>query len=147
MVSLGLVSIVYWKLQASRLVVLVVGMAVMRIAFAWFILPKRDYQLIPLKGEAIHVTEVTEGEDLFLYKNAPIHDGTSYYISRERNEILYRKHEVAQDDRSFFIVGDEQLAGLKGYAHYYTFRTTHYDGHLHLIKLAAQKTPKATLEK
>ena len=138
-VSLGLVSMLYWKLPASRLVMLVLGMGVMRMAFAWFILPKRDYQLIPLKGEAIRVAELTHGEELFLYENTPIHDGTSYYISREREEILYRKRAVASGDTSYFIVGDQQLAGLEGYTHYYTFRTTHYDGHLHLIKLAAEK--------
>ncbi len=130
--TLGAVAWAYWRGRTHRLVLLGLALALARLGFDWFNLPARDGELIPLKHQAQAVAQLTRGHPLFIYDGTPVHDGTSFYIEAGRREILRRTNEIRPG--AFYIVGDGQMGHLPPQAEaWMAFRTTHYEGWLHLV--------------
>ncbi len=123
----------YWRGRLHRLVLLGLALAFIRLGFDWFNLPGRDGELTPLKHQALAVARLTQNQPLYIYDGTPVHDGTSFYISAERREIL-RRSDRAQPG-TFYIVATPLLQRLPPYEEWMQFRTTHYSGWLHLVRI------------
>ncbi|MAX79179.1 MAG: hypothetical protein CL843_03280 [Crocinitomicaceae bacterium] len=56
---------------------------------------------------AIKVGQMTHGKPLYLFKSFPISEDVSFYISRERKEVLAREHTL-YDTTSYYIMSSAQ---------------------------------------
>ncbi len=128
----------YWRHRFHRLVLLGLALALIRLGFDWFNLPGRDGELTPLKHQALAVAQLTQDHPLYIYANTPVHDGTSFYISAQRQEILRRSDRILPG--AFYIVTTAQLPRLPPHQEWLQFRTTHYSGWLHLVRIR-ENTP------
>lgn len=125
--SLTLVGLLifYFRNPILRPALIVLSLIVVRIGFSWFVLPARANKLDHLNQDALKVVELTQGQNLFLYRlhtspepNTYLHNSFTYVIEAEREEILQLVRQKNQQD--FFLVGDRELKGEK-YNVYYTF--------------------------
>ena len=61
-----------------------------RLSYDVHLLPRRAVEHAPLKKGAYAVAEFTKGSSLCLYKETWLQDGSSFYITKAREEILAR---------------------------------------------------------
>lgn len=66
----------------------------MRIAFNLVVLPERaiESRTVLQKKQALHVAEISAGEELILQRLATCSHETTFYIESRRGEILYRSN-------------------------------------------------------
>ena len=70
-------------------------------------LPKRAYHREVLKTQALEVASITKKSPLFIYKETPLHDGTIFYISAEKNEILKTSYTLVPG--AYYLMFKEEL--------------------------------------
>jgi len=97
---------------------------VSRVVFNFFILPDRvrtgtdDYQ----KSGAIVAASLSKGHELYLLDNTRIQHVSTYYIMRERNDILMRWYGKPQPG-SYYILERDSLQYYPGLDSIFTFET------------------------
>jgi hypothetical protein len=104
--SLALLSYLYWRWQAQRMLVFAMVLLVLRIGFNWFVLPTRlevDCKNF-VRESTLATVEQLKGQPLYIYQhslgNQPI---TGYYYTRETGRILKMLHRDF-DKNAFYIV-------------------------------------------
>lgn len=81
-----------------------------RISFNLYNLPARlnSYPDKQYKEGEINAAKITKGNPLFIYKDTPINHDASFYITRERNELLTRS-ESLNNPNAYYLVDDKNL--------------------------------------
>ncbi len=76
-----------------------------RIAFNFFIFDERLQSGIDAyqREDTIKVAVMTKGRPLYLYKDCPIHKSSTFYIERERQEILFRWKGEMEKGKQYII--------------------------------------------
>jgi 4-amino-4-deoxy-L-arabinose transferase-like glycosyltransferase len=127
-----ILSILYLRFESERIFILLGLVLFSRIAFNFLIFDERLHSGIDSyqKEEAIEVAEMTKGKPLYLYKDCPVHNSSTFYIERERQEILFRwKGEMEKG--IFYIVPNHELGKLPEYKKQVEFETN-----LNFLKLS-----------
>ena len=114
----------YIRFKTERIFVLV-GIALLtRVGFNFYIFDERirtgndSY----LKMEVIKVAEMTKNRPLFLYRDCPIHNVNTFYIERERQEILLR-WQGEMTSGNLYIVPESRLSTLPDHKILAVFKT------------------------
>lgn len=126
-------TIIYWLLPAKRWILLACILLVFRLGFDWFVFPYR-YKADPeraAKDFGLEVARISKGEDLYLLPGFEFNHHLTYYICRERKEILLQKAAIVPG--KFYICAEDQLQGLQ-YDTYYQFYTRSGNRPLRLVK-------------
>lgn len=84
----------YWKRKGMELALLIVAMAVARIAFDLTVLPQRAHQSGALedKALAVEIQRIAQDQPLYIYRFDRISHTTVYYLNRLRGECLKRSY-------------------------------------------------------
>ena len=122
-----------WRQRRQLLPAVILAFAVVRVGFDLFNLPIRDPDGFTLKAQALQVAAMTRGQPLFLYRNSQTHDGTTFYITRERGQIL-RRTETLKRYPAWYIVRQELIDGFPRRQVHYQFRTRSYNKPLYLVR-------------
>jgi len=107
------------KIKAQRLVIFILIIVLVRIGFDFFILPPRVFDRAPIVEAAYKVAEITEGNPLYIYKgnrfylSDKVEEATSFYIEKERGEVLPIKRKGFNTEDFYLITG----RNLEGKAH------------------------------
>lgn len=105
-------AIIYFKDQGYRPFFIVMLVLILRIAFDWFVMPIRqakDYGTIA-KNQAIEIGVKYKNEKLGIYKNSKLDHTGSFYISTQREKILFRN--VGTDDPDLFLIVDTSKVAI-----------------------------------
>ncbi len=99
----ALVCYAYLRQPDLRMGWFVVLLLLFRMSFNWFVIPHRvQYgELTVYRDGAIEVGKLSKGQPLYVYQHTGINHGTTYYIERERQEILYGRMDA--DTTSLYI--------------------------------------------
>jgi len=138
MVIMAIITFLFVKLKESRLIIFVIVLLVTRIIFNIFLMPNRSLAEIQYRAAAIKVGKITKGEDLYLLGSTYIDHDASFYISRERGEIL-RKEYHNTDDNTYYLADKKNLEKIKNNRkkinEFYTFEIKFRSTRLYLIKV------------
>ncbi len=144
-----LLLVAYMKIKSHRLIVFILVLFVVRIGFNFTVVERQAVKSEtrrPLyKKYGQEIGRMTQGEELKIIEGTLINSEISYYISREREEILEK--DFISPGRKFhllkrgiyYIVDEARIQALKDFGYqvseFYEFDTR--DGHteLKLIKL------------
>ncbi len=127
------VAIVYlmFKNRHGILFGLALLIIIMRLEYSSLLLPQRAFDREHYRQGALKVAEITKGKPLWLYRGNWLQDGSTYYISRERQDIL-RKKKHGFDESGFYIMSFEEAQDLKVES-VYQFYTLFYKNPLQLV--------------
>jgi len=123
----------YLKLPKQRLAAFILFMLVLRIGFNLLILPPRTDKRDGYVNPAIQIGRFTKGSPLYVWKDSPVQDGTTFYIARERGEILRRNDEV--EAGAYYLSNAENLEGMD-YQKILNFKIYYYHHPMYLVKFA-----------
>lgn len=107
----GLIVFLFICIKEHRLILLVSILLIARIGFNWFILPDRlreGNDEIRRTGP-IELAKHVQNEKLYIYKDTKIHNVESFYITRERMQLLSRKYENF-DDGAYYIMQNDSVS-------------------------------------
>jgi 4-amino-4-deoxy-L-arabinose transferase-like glycosyltransferase len=95
----------YYRLPGERLVALALFLLVFRIGFNWFVLPDRNANDF---GDLCRATSIEAGrkfaaQDMYIYKQTHLQFTNSYYLTRERMQIVRRLEENFDPDAVYII--------------------------------------------
>lgn len=108
------VSLIIWILsifnQKMILLSLITSLLLVRIAFNLFNLPARNnsYPDRHYKEGEIKAAVISAGHPLYILADTPVNHDLTFYITRERGEILSRTSLLSQPD-AFYITNEENL--------------------------------------
>lgn len=108
------------RIEQVRLLLFISILILSRIGFDWFVVTdryKEGNDLIRKQGP-IEIGQITKGEDLYIFGDSKIHNVESFYITRERMEILTRKHEDLTDG-SYYIMENDSISNSGKYSYIY----------------------------
>ena len=127
-----ILSALYLRFSSERVFILIGFILLIRIGFNFFAFDDRlksgidEYQ----KTDTIAMARSTMGKPLYLYENCPIHNSSTFYIERERMEILARwRGEMTRGN--LYIVPEKQIPELPQHKVLTVFETN-----LYFLKLA-----------
>ncbi len=118
---------------------LIIILLSMRIAFNVYNLQARynGYPDAGYKKGEVMVGQITKGHDLYLLGDTPFNHDASFYISRERMQIVTRTTEIKNTD-AFYIVDKKNMAKAENQLGkckiYLTFTIKLNETELYLIK-------------
>ncbi len=143
--AMGVLTYLMLRIKPYRLLIFAIIMLVVRIGFNWTVIPAR-YQLdrgIPAKEGAIRMGQIIKGEPLYILGWSGVDDFSAFYITRERNEILSRKHGGPYDVSStIYYIGDNNKLVNKDYRLYYSYNTHWQERKLKLVKILHEYAPQ-----
>ena len=87
-IAAAITTFLFFKIKKSRMILLVIMLLIMRIGFDWFVFPPREKHLRPYVNDAIEMARMTKGKPLYLYMGTIRDNPNTFYITRERMEIL-----------------------------------------------------------
>lgn len=96
-------SYLFIRLKNSRLILFAIVLLITRIVFNVFLMPERSSAEKQYKADAIKVGQITKGEELYVYGSTPINHDATFYITREREEIL-EKGASSVSEGVFYLV-------------------------------------------
>lgn len=131
--ALALCTYLYGQLPAQRVVIFMMVWLLFRIGFDWFVIPHR-YKVDnwrPAKEYGLKVAEITGDQPLYLRSGFEFNHHLTYYITRERRQILTMNDENTPG--IFYICSDEQLEG-HAFDMYYEFFTRSGNRPMNLVK-------------
>lgn len=89
---LSMVSLILFylfiKLRRQRVILTIALLLLVRIGFDWFIWPIRYNYFLDLKKDAHEVALLTQGKQLYYYTGTNVDRGTTFYISKEKEQII-----------------------------------------------------------
>lgn len=109
-----------------------------RIAFNMFNLPARinSYPDEEYKVGEIKAAEISKGSALYILGDTPLNHDASFYITRERKQVLIRKAD-AEDTKAFYLTDQENLDTFaENNIHFrvhHTFKIKFEETHLFLV--------------
>ena len=127
------------KLPKQRIALLAIVILAVRIGFNSFNIPAR-YNSYPDAGYRqgeIEAGKLSAGFELYVLRDTPFNHDASFYITRERKQIVTRTHEIGNKE-ACYISDAENLAnfaaGLKDYSVLHEFTIKLNESKLYLIK-------------
>lgn len=109
---IGAILLIYYSIRQREktLIVLFTVLLLVRISFNLFNLPARisSYPDKSYKDGEIKAAKMSLGKPLYIVKDTPINHDASFYITRERNELLERK-EMVTNPNAYYLVDDKNL--------------------------------------
>jgi len=129
---IGLTALYFQNFKINWLV-LGCALLVLRISMNFVLLPNRDPRGRSLQQEAMEIAEITRGEDLYILQLNWVHDGTSFIIERERNEILQRVDEPVNSS-AYYLLLDRRFDPDK-YESIKKIQVVSAENMIHLVKL------------
>jgi hypothetical protein len=92
-----------------KLLAMAAVLIIARFDYSIYMLPVRAYTQEPLRQQALNIAEKSQGTPLYLYDSNSVQDGTTYYIERERGEILRRHTPESGDPPAYYLVSEQIL--------------------------------------
>lgn len=133
-----LLSWLFLKIPAQRMIIFVSILFVLRIGFDWFAFPPRDHTLRPYQEEAEHVARMAEGKELYLYKGTIPDNPNTFYITRERGKILTITDKKFYDDALY--LSEESFLKGETYETLYEYRIYFQKRKLLLVRFTEPET-------
>ncbi len=136
-VVLASLTFYYYKNKNEKIVIFCSILLVARIGFDWFVFPSRleTEPQIGYKHSGIKVGNITKGQPLYLYKYSRVDHDISFYITRERMQILKPYYFKAEPNTYYLTdIFDNQLKQEQVNV-YYTFHTSYENKKIYLVKL------------
>lgn len=130
--SMAVLVWIYYYMRERRLLILVLSLLVLRIGFNWFVIPDRIDYLEQYKNSAVEAARVSADMPLYLYKTTPMQDGISFYIERERGEILRRKHSGFTSKELYLV--DGRYEDIGDHRVLYKFQLEWEETPIHLVR-------------
>jgi len=84
-------------------------LVIARFDYSIHMLPVRAYTQEPYRQQALEIATKTQGAPLYLYGSNSVQDGTTYYLERERGDILRRHTPASGDPQAFYLVSESML--------------------------------------
>lgn len=132
-VSAVVVLWVMWKTKASPILGCITLLFLTRWSYALYLLPQRAHDREDFRTGAISVGKLTKGKPLWILGEGWVQDGTGFYLSRERREILRKKKYEDYSKDELFIAREWQLNG-KPHTVLYSFKTMFEGDPLKLVR-------------
>lgn len=135
--TLSLLSFYIFKNKSEKLILFFSVLLVARIGFDLFVFPTRvvtDPQT-GYKNSAILVGNITKGTPLFLYKYSRVDHDISFYIERERMDILKPYYFKAKPNTYYLTDNFDNQLKLESVEIFYTFHTSWENRKIYLVKL------------
>jgi len=128
----GLFAVLYHYQKNYRFLLFAMTLLVVRIGFNWFVLPHRIDYFEQYKNDALTIAGISQGKNLYIFRDAPFQDASIFYVERERGEILRRK-------RTDFNAGDlyivqKERGDISDYEVLFTFRIEWEKMEMNLIR-------------
>ena len=130
---LAVLLYLFIRLKSERLILLVLILLVFRLPFSWFVWPQRAAAVEPYKQDAGRIVEITQGAPLYYLDFYTWQYGTSWYITKGRQEIL-RKATGTPGNDTFYIATRAILDRHRACTVYYEFPETVTGEGLFLVK-------------
>lgn len=92
-----------------KLLAMAAVLVIARFDYSIYMLPVRAYTQEPLRQEALAIAKKSRGMPLYLYGSNSVQDGTTYYIERERGEILRRHTPESGDPPAYYLISEQRL--------------------------------------
>ena len=123
------------KRKDLRILILINALLVFRLAFDWFIYPPRNDKWVIHRENAAQVVELTQGEPLRYLDQTFVQHATSFYITRDRGEIIYNDTKIPSEE-VYYLTTDEVLEERELiFQEYFRFPKTERDEELVLVKI------------
>ncbi|MCS6823327.1 MAG: glycosyltransferase family 39 protein [Cytophagaceae bacterium] len=118
--------------KRHTLMLFLISLLIARIAMNVFIFPWRIHNDPDqtFKDAALRVAEITKGQPLYLDEYAPVNHAQSFYITRERQEVLYKERGEWKSG-VFYITMRTPDSTCRLY---YTFKSNWNNVDLYLVK-------------
>jgi hypothetical protein len=87
-VAAAITTFLFYKIRKSRMILFVIMLLILRTGFDWFVFPPREKHLKPYVDDAIEMAQMTKGRPLYLYLGTIRDNPNTFYITRERMELL-----------------------------------------------------------
>jgi hypothetical protein len=131
---LGVVFLLSKKSFSNFLLLSVAVLLIGRIAFNFYVLPDRarDESFRKQKNGALVCGQISGGKELYLYGATPIQHASSYYIMRERKEILTRNYEIK--DGAWYIIEKDRYNDYPPSKIIYEFETRIHELRLLMVE-------------
>ena len=136
-IALSFIIILFYKNKSEKVIIFFSILLVTRIGFDWFVFPIRlkTEPQVAFKMHGIEVGKITKGSQLCLYKYSRVDHDISFYITRERMDILKPYYSIVKPNVFYLTdVFDDQLK-LNNVTIYYTFNTSWENKKIYLVKL------------
>ena len=132
-IFVGVVACLYLfaKIPTQRFIIFTLIMMLFRIGFDWFVLPHR-YKMdrwTPKKNFGLSILDHSEGSPLYVFPGFQWDHHITYYIERERKEILQTSDEIRPG--AFYIGAKRHIEGKEVTIH--DTLHNHYDEKLYLV--------------
>ncbi|WP_455212251.1 ArnT family glycosyltransferase [Kaarinaea lacus] len=95
--------------HSIKLLAMAAILVIARFDYSIYMLPVRAYTQEPFRQQALQIAHKTRDTPLYLYGSHSVQDGTTYYLERERREILRRHTPEAGDPPAYYLVGEKFL--------------------------------------
>ena len=95
--------------HSTKLLALAGILVLARFDYSIYMLPVRAYTQEPYRQQALQIADKTQDLPLYLYGDHSVQDGTTYYLERERKEILRRHTPEAGDSPAYYLVSEAML--------------------------------------
>ncbi len=95
----------------TKLLAMAAVLVIARFDYSIYMLPVRAYTQEAYRQQALQIADKTRNLPLYLYGSYSVQDGTTYYLERERREILRRRTPKAGDPPAYYLVSEEILKG------------------------------------
>jgi hypothetical protein len=92
-----------------KLLAMAAVLIIARFDYSIYMLPVRAYTQEPLRQQALDIANKSRAMPLYLYGSNSVQDGTTYYIERERGEILRRHTPEAGGPPAYYLVSEKML--------------------------------------
>ncbi len=109
LIVMGVTTYFLIKLPNLKLILFAIMLMWFRLVFDWFVIPHRAKtgKIAQYRENGIYVARLTEGTPLYIYGDYTFNHDMTYYISRERREILRKTNKIDTD--AFYICNKSQL--------------------------------------
>lgn len=95
--------------HATKLLAMAAILVLARFDYSIYMLPVRAYTQEPYRQQALAIAAKTQGMPLYLYGTNAVQDGTTYYLERERGQILRQHTPQAGDPQAYYLVSETTL--------------------------------------
>ncbi len=119
------------KIPTQRFLIFTMIMMLFRVGFDWFVLPHR-YKMdrwTPKKNYGLSVLAHSQGSPLYVFPGFQWDHHITYYIERERKEILHTSNEIQPG--AYYICAERHIQGKDVAIHDTLY--SHYQEKLYLV--------------
>ena len=136
-ISLAGLIYYYYKTEKDKIVIFISALLLVRIGFDCFIIPSRleTEPQIAYRNYGIEIGKITKDKPLYIYSYSSLDHDISFYIERERREILKQYPKLIRPDTFYITEKFEKQLDKNKVEIYYEFYTSFKKTKLYLVKL------------